>query len=114
LLRAFLLQPEAELINPDDLWIMLLSQFHAVADVVAVPMRAKHCVDLVEFLVLIRTHRVIHHPGINQDRLASRRLNVKGGMSQPGQLYTTQVDHSCSSVSSASMRPNRRRAKSDS
>lgn len=69
LLGALLLQPQAELVNARDLRIVFLGKLNGVADVVAMPMRAEHHIDLLETLLVVRTSGIVHHPWVNQDRL---------------------------------------------
>src|SRR5205085_8256136 len=57
-----------------------------VADVVAVPVGAKHDVDLVKLLVVVRTHGIIHDPRIDKDGLSAGRLDVKRRVTEPRDL----------------------------
>src|SRR5262249_47574653 len=82
----------------DHFGIMLLGQLHAVANMVAMAMRAQHDVELVELFLVRRSHGIIHDPGIDEDVFAGRSFNKESGMTEPGELDAFQV-HDFSSFS---------------
>src|SRR5258708_3064845 len=76
LFGAFFLQPETQFVNAYYFWIVFLRELNGIADVIAMTMCAKHQVNLLEALLVIRARGIVHDPWIDQNRLTRSRFNV--------------------------------------
>src|SRR5579863_2902924 len=91
LLRAFLSEPTGEFGNADHDWIMLLTDFDGVADVVPMTVGAEQDVDFPDFLFGLGTGGISHDPRINNDGLAARSFDPERRMAQPRKLNAFQI-----------------------
>ena len=104
LFRTLLLHPQTELVDSHHLGIVLMVELDRISDVISMPMRAQHHVDFLKTLLMVGTNRIVHHPGIDENRLAGNGFNVKSRMSQPGNLVPFRSIKTISFESSLSYR----------
>src|SRR3984885_15843507 len=96
--HALVVQPTYRFENAEDFRIMLLCQFDAIGEVVAVRMRNKDRVEPREFFKLFRRRWIVHHEGINEPDLPARSRQRKSGVAEAGNLVAFSVEHEPTSV----------------
>lgn len=84
-LCALLCHPLTELIDADNGGLVLPGEFDGVSDVVSVAVGAEHDVDLVERLLVSRSLRVVHDPGVDEEDFVIN-VEAEGGVPEPGDL----------------------------
>lgn len=87
-------QPVAEFGDSNDFGAVLVRDRDRVADVVAMAMSNKHDVHGLYGFFFFGAGRIAHDPRIYKDRLAFRRFNEKGCVSEPGDFDAVQF-HIC-------------------
>src|SRR4029077_19421178 len=91
LFDAFLLQPQAELVNANRDRIKLLAHVNRIPDVIAMPMGAEHYVGFLHVLLAVRALGIARNPGIDIEGLPFRRLDAEGGMAKPSKLDSFKI-----------------------
>jgi hypothetical protein len=90
LLYPLLPQPVREFRDRNHDWVVLLRDFHRIADVVEMAVSAKHDVHMLNAFLFIRTHRITHDPGVYDQDFSIRSFNTEGGVTQPCELDSTE------------------------
>src|SRR5205807_295493 len=92
ILHAFRFQPVARFVDRDHLRGKALRQRDGVVDMIEMPVRdadGVHALDLVSF----RIRGIAVGPGIHQDDLARRELELERAVAQPGDAHAYRVAH---------------------
>ncbi len=78
-------EPGADLMVGDYRRLGVARDLEAVVDVVEMTMRDEHQVAPIDGLQVLRSHRVVHDPGVDQDLLASGAASFPGSVTNPGE-----------------------------
>ncbi len=94
--QAFAVEVKAGFEDRDDLWMMLFRERQKIAEMIAVRVREKNCIELRNLFEGFRAPWVRHDPRINERHLSRRRDERKSAVAKVGDAIAFHVEHGAS------------------